>query len=516
MSTTVRIPPRSGVYKGTMVYSPTNPSNALTNVDSGTCASYPSRISGTTTDAYGIILKNFDFSLVPEGATIDSLLIRVKVARSVASASAGKMVVAYDYSSDSIITSPSALTTFNPQTMSTTAGIIQFGVGSTTAQTTWNAIKSYGVDFGVAINAGRTTRSGVSIMVYGAEINVTYSLNTINKVAYGDTTLIDLTGDTVTAESMLSGRRAHSKTGNIITGTIITKSSTNVTFSNTTVTVEPGYYASKVVKNATDANLIAGNIKKDVAIFGVTGTYEGTPITNQNKTVTPTESEQSVTADSGYTGLGTVTVEAIDSEYIGSDITQRDSTDLSAIGATVTVPAGYYDAQATKTVNSGNVTGFSSISAVSATVSTGTNTLTLTKTGIDTTPTVSAGYISHATASTATVSLTASVTTKAAATITPGTSNQTIASGTYLTGTQTITGDADLAAGNIKAGTQIFNVTGTYTADANATAGDIVSTKTAYVNGAKVTGSLVINKYYTGSTTPSSSLGNDGDIYLKI
>lgn len=55
------------------------------------------------------------------------------------------------------------------------------------------------------------------------------------------------------------------------------------------------------------------------------------------------------------------------------------------------------------------------------------------------------------------------VTTKAAATITPGTTNQTIASGTYLTGTQTITGDADLVAGNIKNGVSIFGVTGTYT-----------------------------------------------------
>lgn len=51
--------------------------------------------------------------------------------------------------------------------------------------------------------------------------------------------------------------------------------------------------------------------------------------------------------------------------------------------------------------------------------------------------------------------------TKAAATITPGTSNQTIAAGTYLTGTQTIAGDANLAAANIKKGVNIFGKTGT-------------------------------------------------------
>lgn len=35
-------------------------------------------------------------------------------------------------------------------------------------------------------------------------------------------------------------------------------------------------------------------------------------------------------------------------------------------------------------------------------------------------------------------------------------------------------------------------------------------------DGTQVTGSLVVNKYYTGSSEPSSSLGNDGDIYLKV
>lgn len=51
---------------------------------------------------------------------------------------------------------------------------------------------------------------------------------------------------------------------------------------------------------------------------------------------------------------------------------------------------------------------------------------------------------------------------KAATTYTPTTSNQTIASGAYLTGTQTIEGDANLVAGNIKSGVSIFGVAGSY------------------------------------------------------
>lgn len=54
------------------------------------------------------------------------------------------------------------------------------------------------------------------------------------------------------------------------------------------------------------------------------------------------------------------------------------------------------------------------------------------------------------------------VTKKSAATYTPGTSDQSIASGQYLSGTQTIKGDANLVAGNIKSGVNIFGVTGTY------------------------------------------------------
>lgn len=50
----------------------------------------------------------------------------------------------------------------------------------------------------------------------------------------------------------------------------------------------------------------------------------------------------------------------------------------------------------------------------------------------------------------------------AAKTWTPGTANQTIAAGTCITGAQTIKGDANLTAANIKNGVSIFGKTGTY------------------------------------------------------
>lgn len=56
---------------------------------------------------------------------------------------------------------------------------------------------------------------------------------------------------------------------------------------------------------------------------------------------------------------------------------------------------------------------------------------------------------------------TGSITSKSAQTYTPNTSDQTIASGQYLSGAQTIKGDANLVASNIAKNVQIFGVTGT-------------------------------------------------------
>ena len=92
-----------------------------------------------------------------------------------------------------------------------------------------------------------------------------------------------------------------------------------------------------------------------------------------------------------------------------------------------------------------------------------------------------------------------SIARKQAAAYTPGTADQIIGANQYLAGPQTIKGDPDLKAENIKSGVNIFGVDGSYegsgsggldTSDATAAATDIANGKTAYVNGAKVTGTL--------------------------
>ncbi len=58
---------------------------------------------------------------------------------------------------------------------------------------------------------------------------------------------------------------------------------------------------------------------------------------------------------------------------------------------------------------------------------------------------------------------TGNIASKAAQTYTPGVSDQTIASGQYLSGAQTIQGDANLVGTNIKSGVSIFGVSGSLT-----------------------------------------------------
>jgi hypothetical protein len=43
----------------------------------------------------------------------------------------------------------------------------------------------------------------------------------VNKVQFGNQTLIDLTSDTVTADKLMQGYTAHDRTGQIITGAVL-------------------------------------------------------------------------------------------------------------------------------------------------------------------------------------------------------------------------------------------------------------------------------------------------------
>lgn len=304
----------------------------------------------------------------------------------------------------------------------------------------------------------------------------------VNKVELADgTSLIDISDTTATASDVRAGTYFYTSSGQKVEG--------SATIGGGGITI-------------TDTTDSAG---------GTIRTITATAVTLQSKSnISPTTSSQTIQPDSGFTGLSSVQINAMPTMTLPtsasgsatSGYSSKATISRSTSDQYINIPTGYNSSGVYYKVNAvanGSATAPASISGSSASVSTGTNTITLSKT-VSVTPSVAAGYVSSGTAGNSSVSLTASVTTKAAATYYPSTSDQEIAASQYLTGKQTIKGVvvSGLAANKILSGT---------TVKVGDSADDDRITS--------VSGSVAFQTYYTGSSTPSGSLGVNGDIYLK-
>jgi len=103
---------------------------------------------------------------------------------------------------------------------------------------------------------------------------------------------------------------------------------------------------------------------------------------------------------------------------------------------------------------------------------------------------------------------TGSMPNKGAVSITPGTSAQTIAAG-YHNGSGSVAGSAGLVSANIKSGVTIFGVAGSSTvvdtSTGTATEANLLTGKTAFVNGAMLTGSLSFDGTRATEALPSGT-----------
>ena len=162
------------------------------------------------------------------------------------------------------------------------------------------------------------------------------------------TVWMDTTQKTVTSGSMLNGITALKNDGTGITGNIASKTQADVG------SVSWTYYNNETSDYIRHNVSVAGGYYEPVANKGFSCNIAYlTDLPKQAAaTITPTESEQTAVSKSKWT-TGDVKVGAISSTYVGSGVTQNDSDDLTASGATVTAPAGYYTEDATKTIASG-------------------------------------------------------------------------------------------------------------------------------------------------------------------
>ena len=150
----------------------------------------------------------------------------------------------------------------------------------------------------------------------------------------------------------------------------------------------------------------------------------GIDVNNQNKTVIPTEAIQSITADTGYTGLGTVTVNGITNTYVGSSVPVQSAITITPSSATQTITGQKY------------MTGDITVAAITTTSQAIPQVSINPETGLITaTANQTEGYV-EADTKRGTLQLT----TKATTTYAPSTSDQYIQAGTYLTGLVTIEG----------------------------------------------------------------------------
>ena len=191
-------------------------------------------------------------------------------------------------------------------------------------------------------------------------------MGSYNKIIYGGTVLIDLTGDSVTSDKLLFGITAHHANGIQITGTCTFDMDTSdmtatayeilegktagvkgktVTGSmknnggvkgyleghKTGYTIPAGYHdgSGTVTLAATEwQKLVAENIRSGITILGVEGTMTGTEdVIAETRTVTPTVEAQTITPGTGFNYIAQINIEAI--PYV--------ETDNPAGGKTVTI-----------------------------------------------------------------------------------------------------------------------------------------------------------------------------------
>lgn len=256
------------------------------------------------------------------------------------------------------------------------------------------------------------------------------------------------------------------------------------------IPIPDGLYVGGKTATANDSHLTTGNIRSGMTIFGVSG----------SPTVVDTVTGTAVAADivSGKTAF-------VNGSQVTGSVTAGSNVTGGNAQLIISIPDGLYSgriATASDTsLVSGNIKSGATIFGVGGSV--------IQATGSATTANVLSGVtFSNA----AGADLTGTMPNQGAASFTPAAFPVSVPAG-YYSGGQVNT-DANLVSGNIKSGATIFGVAGSSkvldTSSGTATATDIVSGKTAFVNGSLITGSVTAGSNVTGSNGQLTATIPDG------
>jgi len=258
--------------------------------------------------------------------------------------------------------------------------------------------------------------------------------------------LTTCTGDKTTCQGRLATAQSGTATTvQVLTGRTFTSSagigSTGTMPNNGAVTLTPGVASQAITAGyhngsgtvAGDADLVAGNIRSGVNLFGVAGAAsEATGAATASQVLTGVTFSNTSGASTGtMPNNGTVTLtpglasQAIAAGYHTGSGTVAGDTDLAA--GNIKSGVNLFGVTGTVTAASGAATASQVLTGVTFSNTSGSGTGTMPNNG--------------------------------AVTLTPGTASQAIAAG-YHNGSGAVAGDASLVAGNIRSGASIFGVSG--------------------------------------------------------
>lgn len=165
---TIRLVPSAYTRSSTSRVTVTDDANMYYNTDHTTnYATLRGRNSSSYT--YYCFIHGFDFNQIPANAVVSSFSVKIRCYRS----SNQRTGSTYDLR---LASSPSSSSVISGTTTSTAIGTTASVITIPTGDLTWNTLKNYGTNFSIDVVLASNSSSYPYVYVYGAEIEVNYSL----------------------------------------------------------------------------------------------------------------------------------------------------------------------------------------------------------------------------------------------------------------------------------------------------------------------------------------------------